>query len=504
MVYGFSPYGARGEVVRVEVDVRRGLPGMDIVGLPSNEVRESRERVRIALRNSGFIYPGDRILVSLSPAEIPKTGAGFDLPIALALLAETGQVTLPGDVLAAGEISLQGRCIAVRGTLSAVLAAGDRQIGSVVVPSAAVGGLEGLGRVAGDLFAVDSLQELLSEGLRRVDPPVTRREDQAPRMTMDDINGQPLLKRAAAIGAAGFHNLLFFGPPGSAKTMTARRIPSLLPPLSPLASVEVARIYSMRGLESERSFEDPPLRMPHHGASLEGLLGGGRSCLPGEASLAHRGVLVLDEATEFRPQVLQALREPVEGRSVTISRAGRIEVFPAAFQLVMTSNLCPCGQLGRNQGRCMCSLQEISRYWRRIGSALLDRVDLRVKTDYEGSSLNAPAQDELKLRVHAAIERQKLRFSRDRRHSVMGDPRNGLISPEGAGDAFPLSSPLRSLLQESMRRLELSDRAAASVRAVARTIADLEDRPSVTAGDLREALSFRASGADRLLGREPV
>ncbi|POQ98580.1 hypothetical protein AU468_12600 [Alkalispirochaeta sphaeroplastigenens] len=504
MVYGFSPCGARGEVVRVEVDVRRGLPGMDIVGLPSNEVRESRERVRIALRNSGFSYPGDRILVSLSPAEIPKTGAGFDLPIALALLAETGQISLPDEVLATGEISLQGRCITVRGTLSAVLAAGERRIGAVVVPSPALEALRGIGSVAGEIFSVASLQDLSSEGLRRVDPPAAGKGAQPSPVGMDDIRGQPLLKRAAALGAAGFHNLLFFGPPGSAKTMTARRIPSLLPPLSPVASMEVARIYSMRGLEEERPFQAPPLRIPHHGASLEGLLGGGRFCLPGEASLSHRGVLVLDEATEFRPQVLQALREPVESRSVTISRAGRIEVFPAAFQLVMTSNLCPCGQLGRNQGRCMCSLQEISRYWRRIGSALLDRVDLRVRTDYEGSARAAPGQGELRLRVQAAIERQRARFSRSSVRFCRENPRNGLVPPEGAEELFPLSGELQSCLQDSMRRLELSDRAASSVRAVARTIADLEDRDPVTAGDLQEALSLRASGADRLLGREVV
>lgn len=496
MIYGFSPYGARGEVVRVEVDVRRGLPGMDIVGLPSHEVRESRERVRVAIRNSGFEYPAERILVSMSPAEIPKTGAGFDLPVALALLERTAQIHLPDPVLAVGELSIRGGCIAVRGTFSAVLGAREQSISSVIVPAASLALLKGTRNATGSLLVVDDLRTLRTRGLRRIIPSSTASPARFENLSMDDIHGQPLVKRATAICAAGFHNVLLMGPPGSGKTMAARRITSLMPRLSVDQSLEVARIHSMRGMEAGRVFDEPPLRIPHHGASVEGMLGGGRYCLPGEVSLAHRGTLVLDEATEFRPQVLQALREPVENRSVAISRAGRIEQFPSAFQLALTSNLCPCGQLGRKRGRCMCSMQEIARYWRRIGSALLDRIDLRVRTNYEGASQEAPSHAHLMEQVESAIVRQK--------HRLKGSAwdRNGLVPPEAVERYLPLPPDLAALLRGAMKKMELSDRAAASVRAVSRTIADLADRAELRAEDILEAASLRSAGADRLLGRE--
>ena len=498
MVYGFSPYGARGEVVRVEVDVRRGLPGMDIVGLPSSEVRESRDRVRVAIRNSGFEYPAERILVSMSPAEIPKTGAGFDLPVALALLERTGQIRLPDPVLAVGELSIRGGCIAVRGTFSAVLGARERGIPSVIVPGKSLKALAGVRRVTGMLLVVEDLRKLRTHGLRRVAPADRYEKPGGVATSMDDISGQPTMKNAAAVCAAGFHNLLLMGPPGSGKTMTARRLTTLMPILSKNVALEVARIHSMRGMETARVFDEPPIRIPHHGASLEGMLGGGRYCLPGEVSLAHRGTLVLDEATEFRPQVLQALREPVENRSVAISRAGRIEQFPAAFQLVLTSNLCPCGQLGRERGRCMCSMQEIARYWRRVGAALLDRIDVRVRTSYSGSEKRAPSHGELSRRVASAVERQERRFA-DAPWN-----RNGLVPAEGADRYLPLSRDLQRLLLAAMKKTGLSDRAAASVRAVSRTIADLADRDATFAEDILEAAALRSAGADRLVGREPV
>lgn len=488
MVFGFSPVGALGHVVRVEVDVRQGLPGTDIVGLPSSEVREARDRVRVAVRNSGYEYPLQRILVSLSPAELPKVGSGFDLPIALAILERSGQLTLPGDVLASGELSVRGEVVPVRGTLSAVLAAVDHGIPSVVLGTRGVSVLGRHRPSDATVLATPSLRELRKHGFSRdmVVPMATGGPSRS--TTFDDVVGQPALKWAATVAAAGFHNLLLMGPPGSGKTMAAQRLRSLLPDLPSDESREVARVYSMRGLEASLQFPRPPVRMPHHSASVEGMMGGGKGSVPGEVSLAHRGVLVLDEAPEFRPRVLQSLREPVEHRAVTISRAGRSEVYPAEFQLVLTSNLCPCGKLGQPGARCLCSIQEIERYWRRVGAALLDRIDLRVRTYYQRDPASTPAHRELESRVRTAVARQVGRYD--------GLPwqRNGLVPPEAAAGYLGLSPTLERVLRRRMQQLRMSDRAAAAVRAVARTLADLDDRDEVTARDILEAAALRRPG----------
>lgn len=492
MVYGFSPVGALGLLVRVEVDIRHGLPGTDIVGLPGSEVREARDRVRVAIRNSGFEYPAERILFNLSPADIPKIGSGFDLPMALALLQRSGQVRLPERFLASGELSVRGEIVPVRGTLSAVLAAGDRGIPAVVLGERGARALGPQVKGGPGLHVVHSLRELRSRGLREVpqaDDSVTAGTPaQRERLSFDDIVGQPALKWASTVAAAGFHNLLLMGPPGSGKTMAARRLVGLLPELSPHQARDVGRIHSMRGLENRSALRRPPVRMPHHSASLEGMLGGGRGHLPGEVSLAHRGIMILDEATEFRPRVLQALREPVERRSVLLSRAGHSEEFPAAFQLVLTSNLCPCGKLGQPDSRCMCSRHEIERYWRRVGAALLDRVDIRVRTFYRGDAPTSPSHTELSAMVLRAVQRQERRFAGE------SWVRNGLVPAEAVEQLLPLSTPLVRLLRTRMRQVGLSERAAASVRALSRTLADLADRDEVCPADILEAAALRAPG----------
>ncbi len=488
MIYGFSPVGALGLLVRVEVDIRRGLPGTDVVGLPSSEVREARDRVRVAIRNSGYEYPTDRILINLSPADVPKVGSGFDLPIALAILQRSGQVKLPDRLLATGELSVRGEIVPVRGTLSAVLSADDHEVGAVVLGERALRHMSSHISRTPAIHYASSLRALRSHGLRcappRIDDTIASRDS----LSLDDIIGQPALKWSATVAAAGFHNLLLMGPPGSGKTMAARRLSTLLPDLSRLAGREVARIYSMRGLEGSLRRNRPPVRMPHHSASVEGMLGGGKGNLPGEVSLAHNGIMILDEATEFRPRVLQALREPVERRLVSISRAGRSEEFPARFQLLLTSNLCPCGKLGQPDARCMCSMQEIERYWRRLGAALLDRVDIRVRTYYQDTPASTPSHEELSRRVQRAIHRQE--------HRAVDSPwvRNGLIPPEAVSRLLPLTDALERVLRRRMQQLGLSERAAASVRAVARTLADLADRDDVTARDILEASALRSPG----------
>ncbi|MFO8043825.1 MAG: YifB family Mg chelatase-like AAA ATPase [Alkalispirochaeta sp.] len=488
MIYGFSPVGALGLLVRVEVDIRRGLPGTDVVGLPSSEVREARDRVRVAIRNSGYEYPTDRILINLSPADVPKVGSGFDLPIALAILQRSGQVTLPDQFLATGELSVRGEIIPVRGTLSAVLSAGDHEVGTVILGERALRHLGSHHVDETEILFSATLRALRTHGLRSAPRRVVERDRDREPLSFDDIVGQPALKWAATVAAAGFHNLLLMGPPGSGKTMAARRVSTLLPDLPHPTGREVARIYSMRGLEGSLRCDRPPVRMPHHSASVEGILGGGKGNLPGEVSLSHNGVMILDEATEFRPRVLQALREPVERRQVSITRAGRSDEFPARFQLLLTSNLCPCGKLGQPDARCMCSTQEIERYWRRLGAALLDRVDIRVRTYYQNVPSPTPSHAELSRQISGAIERQRSRGS--------GTPwlRNGLIPPEAVARLIPITTPLERLLRRRMQQLGLSERAAASVRAVARTLADLADRDELAAGDILEAASLRSPG----------
>ncbi len=506
MIYGFSPFGSSGHVVRVEVDVRRGLPGTDIVGLPGNEVRECRERVRVAIRNSGLNYPADRILVSLSPAEIPKVGAGFDLPIALAILHQTGQIHLPDTLLAAGEVSIRGNLLPTRGIISAIIAAGEAHIPAVLLPRRALGVIAGMGTVIETLYAMESLEEAIHGYPEVTVPPVESVAERMGELSMDDVQGQGQSKRAAMISTAGFHNIMFMGPPGSGKTMTARRMIDIMPALTREDALEVARIHSLRGLERTGIITNPPLRMPHHSVSQEGMLGGGRNLLPGEISLAHRGILVLDEATEFQPRVLQALREPVEERQVSISRAGQIEQFPTSFILVLTTNLCPCGGLGQPGKMCLCSMQEIARYWKRVGAALMDRVDIRVVTlpqFYQSSSHGTPVEprsaslraEQMREQVNIAIARQSFRSSRCRWK------RNGLVPPGLIDLLLPVSGQLQTLIQELMKEHGLSDRAAHAVRAVARTIADLADREEVEEADVQEAVALRRIGADALLGR---
>ena len=392
LVYGHAPFGVDGDLVAVEVDLRRGIPGVDIVGLPDDAVRESRERVRVAIRNSGFQFPRDRVLVNLSPAGVRKVGAAYDLPLALAILVASGQVPAPRvPVMACGELNLAGAVHPVAGTLTAVTAGAEAGHSWFLVPSGNRLEAEALG--VGVVIGVDSLTGAVAAMARATAaapaPPGDGGSDGAAQGPspwrgemgeITDIRGQSVLKRALAVTAAGGHHLLVFGPPGSGKTMAGQRLAGLLPALPRQEALAVTQIHSVAGsLPADAGLlRWPPFRAPHHSASPEGIVGGGRLLRPGEVSLAHHGVLLLDEAPEFSRPLLQSLREPLETGFVNVVRAGRTAHFPSAFQLVMTANPCPCGNLGRRHAACICSTAEVKHYWKRLGGALLDRIDIRV------------------------------------------------------------------------------------------------------------------------------
>lgn len=492
-VFSRARLGVAAPPVEVEVHLSGGLPAFNIVGLPEAAVKESRDRVRSAIINSRFDFPASRITVNLAPADLPKEGGRFDLPIALGILAAGGQV--PVDALAGieclGELALDGTLRPVRGVLPAAIAAAN--VGrSLIVPLG--NGAEAAIAAGVEVFEAANLLGIAAHlhGNARLSPTVHEVHGSPPAVPdLADVRGQSRARRALEIAAAGGHSLLFIGPPGTGKSMLASRLPGILPGMTDAEALEAAAIASVSGAGFQAEhFRRRPFRAPHHTASGVALVGGGSQPRPGEISLAHQGVLFLDELPEFDRRVLEVLREPLETGRIVISRAARQAEFPACFQLVAAMNPCPCGYHGDPSGRCRCTEDQVARYCGRISGPLLDRIDMQVEVPRiaGGELARLPAgeaSEMVRSRVEAARETQRLRGQANAR--LEGERLREMAALPAAGIA---------LLEQASVRLGLSARAHDRIRRVARTIADLAGTAKIQAEHVAEAVGYRS--LDRL------
>ncbi len=492
--------GLDGYIVDVETDISNGMPGFDIVGLPDAAVKESKERIRAAIKNSGLALPAKRITVNLAPADIKKEGAHFDLPIALGILGASEQLDADkcGNAIFLGELSLNGDLRRVSGVLPMVISAYQKGIRTVFLPAdnakeAAV--VEGM-----EVFGVKSLKEILQHYtgesiLTHTTINIDELLENSERNRFDfaDVKGQFYVKRALEIAAAGGHNLLMIGPPGSGKTMIAQRIPSILPNMTFEESLEVTKVHSIAGNLSDSSplVAERPFRHPHHTVSAVGLTGGGSNPKPGEISLSHNGVLFMDELPEFRRDALEAMRQPLEDGQVTITRAGGSATYPCSVMMVASMNPCPCGYYGDRTRECTCSQTQIMKYMSKISGPLLDRIDLHIEVpsvsyDDLETKQRGESSAEIKARVNGARKIQTERYK------GTGIFSNSQLTAELMNTYCALGDEANALLKQAFESLGLSARAHNRILKVARTIADLANSEQIEMEHIAEAIQYRA------------